>query len=205
MLHGQMDRGAAQRCKLMFRGEVATKDTRLLSAAFAAGLLSQAMPEEVNIVNAQVLLQDRGIELVAEASPERGDFNSLILTEVETDAKSYQAGGTLFGNRLARIVRLGDHRLEAYLDGILFVFTHKDVPGIIGNIGTIFGKHNVNIAQMAVGRREVEAGGEAIGVLNLDNLPPEEALEEALAIKDVLSAKVIRLPAAGEYPSWLVG
>lgn len=203
VLHGQMDRGAAQRCKLLFRGEVATKDTRLLSASFAAGLLSQAMPEDVNIVNAQVLLQDRGIELVAEASSDRGDFNSLILTEVETDAKSYQAGGTLFGNHLARLVRLGEHRLEAYLDGILFVFTHKDVPGIIGNIGTVFGKHKVNIAQMAVGRRE--SGGEAIGVLNLDNLPPEAALEEALAIKDILSAKVIRLPAAGEYPSWLVG
>ncbi len=205
MLHGQMNRGAAQRCKLLFRGEVATKDTRLLSAAFSAGLLSQAMDEDVNIVNAQVLLQDRGIELVAEASSDRGDFNSLILTEVETDAKSYQAGGTLFGNRLARLVRLGDHRLEAYLDGNLFVFTHNDVPGIIGSIGTIFGKHKVNIAQMAVGRREQEAGGEAIGVLNLDNLPPQEALDEALANPDILSAKVIHLPAAGEYPAWLVG
>lgn len=205
MLHGQMNRGAAQRCKLLFRGEVATKDTRLLSAAFSAGLLSQAMDEEVNIVNAQVLLQDRGIELVAEASSDRGDFSSLIMTEVETDEKSYQASGTLFGNRLARLVRLGDHRLEAYLDGNLFVFTHRDVPGIIGSIGTIFGKHKVNIAQMAVGRREEAAGGEAIGVLNLDNLPPQEALDEALAIPDILSAKVIHLPAAGEYPAWLVG
>lgn len=205
MLHGQMNRGAAQRCKLLFRGEVATKDTRLLSAAFSAGLLSHAMDEDVNIVNAQVLLQDRGIELVAEASSDRGDFSSLIMTEVETDAKSYQASGTLFGNRLARLVRLGDHRLEAYLDGNLFVFTHRDVPGIIGSIGTIFGKHKVNIAQMAVGRREEAAGGEAIGVLNLDNLPPQEALDEALAIPDILSAKVIHLPAAGEYPAWLVG
>ncbi len=205
MLHGQMDRGAAQRCKLLFRGEVAGKDTRLLSSAFAAGLLGQAMEEEVNVVNAQVLLQDRGIELIVEASCDRGDFNSIIITEVETDEKSYQASGTLFGNRLARLVQLGDHRLEAYLDGILFVFTHHDVPGIVGNIGTIFGKHRVNIAQMAVGRSEEAPGGEAIGVLNLDNLPPQEALDEALAIDDILSAKVIRLPAAGEYPAWLVG
>ncbi len=205
VLHGQMDRGAAKRCKLLFRGEVASKDTRLLSAAFAAGLLGQAMEEEVNIVNSQVLLQDRGIELVSESSCDRGDFNSIIITEVETDVKVYLAGGTLFGNHLARLVRLGDHRLEAYLDGVMFVFTHRDVPGIIGNIGTIFGKHQVNIAQMAVGRREEAAGGEAIGVLNLDNPPPQEALDEVLAVEDILSAKVIRLPAAGEYPAWLVG
>lgn len=205
VLHGQMDRGAARRCKLLFRGEVAGKDTRLLSSAFSAGLLGQAMEEDVNIVNAQLLLQERGIELVVESSCDRGDFNSIIITEVGTDQKSYQASGTLFGNRLARLVQLGDHRLEAYLDGILFVFTHRDVPGMVGNIGTIFGKHRVNIAQMAVGRREDAPGGEAIGVLNLDNLPPQEALDEALAIDDILSAKVIRLPAAGEYPAWLVG
>ena len=77
---------------------------------------------------------------------------------------------------MPRLIRLGDFRLEAYLDGILLVFTHHDVPGIIGTVGTIFGNHRVNIAQMAVGR--TAPGGAAIGVLNLDALPPPAALDE---------------------------
>jgi D-3-phosphoglycerate dehydrogenase len=81
------------------------------------------------------------------------------------------------------------------------VFTHRDVPGIIGRVGTIFGTHGVNIAQMAVGR--ASQGGEAIGVLNLDTRPPAAALDEVLSHPDILSASVIALPPAGELPSWL--
>ena len=205
LLHAQMDRGSARRCKLLFRGEVAGKDTRLLSSAFAAGLLAHAMEEEVNIVNSEVLLAERGIELVSETHSERGDFNSLILAEVETDTKAYRAAGTLFGSSLPRLVRLGDYRLEAYLDGVLLIFTHRDVPGIIGRIGTALGSHNVNIAQMAVGRAAESPGGDAIGVLNLDAAPSDEAVEQVLQHPDILSASVIRLPAAGELPAWLVG
>ena len=84
---------------------------------------------------------------------------------------------------MPRLIRLGDFRLEAYLDGNLLVFTHNDVPGIIGAVGTIFGKHRVNIAQMSVGR--TAPGGAAIGVLNLDSLPPAPALAEVSGHKDI--------------------
>ncbi len=66
---------------------------------------------------------------------------------------------------MVRLVQLDDYRLEAYLDGVLMVFTHRDVPGIIGRVGTIFGQHQVNIAQMSVGRASDKPGGDAIGVL----------------------------------------
>src|SRR5205809_8146291 len=96
--------------------------------------------------------------------------------EVKSGQESLIASGTLFGNDMPRLIRLGDFRLEAYLDGNLLVFTHNDVPGIIGAVGTIFGNHRVNIAQMAVGR--AGPGGQAIGVLNLDAVPPKEAVIE---------------------------
>ena len=82
---------------------------------------------------------------------------------------------------MPRLIRLDDFRLEAYLDGNLLVFTHNDVPGIIGVVGTIFGSHKVNIAQMAVGR--ATPGGAAIGVLNLDGLPAEDAVAEVRTTK----------------------
>jgi D-3-phosphoglycerate dehydrogenase len=75
------------------------------------------------------------------------------------------------------------------------------VPGLIGFIGTIFGKHNVNIAQMTVGRQV--PGGEAIAVLNLDNPPTDEALAEVRAHPQISSISVVKLPPAGEMPPWL--
>jgi D-3-phosphoglycerate dehydrogenase len=100
-------------------------------------------------------------------------------------------------------VRLGEYRLEAFLDGNLLIFTHDDVPGIIGSIGTTFGKHNVNIAQMAVGRAGSAPGGGAIGVLNIDGIPPQEAIDETLQHTHIHSVNVIELPAAGQLPTWL--
>src|SRR5262249_27003156 len=76
-------------------------------------------------------------------------------------------------------------------------------PGLIGFIGTIFGKHQVNIAQMTVGR--AAPGGEAIAVLNLDNLPPEEALKEVRSHPQISSVSVVKLPRAGELPPWFGG
>jgi D-3-phosphoglycerate dehydrogenase len=82
----------------------------------------------------------------------------------------------------------------------MLLFTHRDLPGLIGFIGTIFGKHQVNIAQMTVGRQQ--PGGEAIAVLNLDSLPPEEALEEVRAHPQISSTCVVKLPPAGQLPPW---
>ena len=93
----------------------------------------------------------------------------MIQAELVTEAGTHKAAGTIFGQNMPRLVQLGEYRLEAFLDGVLMIFTHRDVPGIIGRVGTIFGKHKVNIAQMAVGRASHQPGGEAIGVLNLDH------------------------------------
>ena len=203
LLLAQWHGGGASSCGLHYRGEVSQKDTRLLTTSFCAGLLERALEEEVNIVNAEILLHERGIELVEESRSDMGAFSSSILAEVRVEELTYHAGGTLFGNELPRLIQLGDYRLEAYLEGILLIFTHNDVPGIIGSVGTIFGRHNVNIAQMAVGRSGDAPGGDAIGVLNLDGIPPAEAIEEVEGQEYIHSVDVIKLPEAGIRPLWL--
>jgi D-3-phosphoglycerate dehydrogenase len=197
----QWSDGQISSCRISYRGEVASKDTNLLNSAFCAGLVESAMREAVNIVNARVLLQERGIDVIAESRPERGAFNASIVAQVTTSAGSYTAGGTLFGNEMPRLILLENFRLEAYLDGVLFVFTHHDVPGIIGAVGSIFGSHQVNIAQMAVGR--TAPGSEAIGILNLDAPPSAEAVAEVTAHPHIQRAAVVQLPAAGQLPDWL--
>jgi D-3-phosphoglycerate dehydrogenase len=200
LLHAQMDRGAITKAHLHYRGEVAHRSTRLLTAAFAAGLLEYRLGGPVNVVNAEVLARERGIEIVESSSPKAGDFGSLVQADVTTEGKTYTAAGTLFGQQYLRLVQLGPHRLDAYLDGIMLIFTHRDLPGLIGHIGTIFGRHQVNIAQMTVGRQA--PGGEAIAVLNLDSFPPDVAITEVKAHPQISSASVVKLPPAGQMPVW---
>jgi D-3-phosphoglycerate dehydrogenase len=201
MLQAQMARGTAKGATLRYRGEIAQKNTRLITASFAAGWMEAALEGQVNLVNAEVLAKERGITLVEEKSSDPGDFGTMVQTEVVTDHKSYIAAATLFGKQFIRLVRLGPYRLDAHLDGNLLVFTHRDKPGLIGFIGTTFGRHNVNIAQMNVGREY--PGSDAIGIVNLDAIPPDSALEEVRNHPDVLSMSLIKLPEAGAVPPWL--
>jgi len=203
LLMAQLDKATIKRCTLHYRGDVAGKNTKLITASFAAGLLEHALAEPINIVNAEVLLRERGIELVEETRGDMGAFTSVVLAEVSNDKRVYRAAGTVFGIDMLRLVQLDNFRLDAYLDGVLMVFRHKDVPGIIGTVGTIFGAHGVNIGQMAVGR--ASKGGDAVGVLNLDQAPSQAALDEVRNHPAIDSVSIIKLPAAGEKPPWLAG
>jgi D-3-phosphoglycerate dehydrogenase len=191
-------------CRLIYRGEIAGRDTKVLTSAFSAGLLQSALDEEVNLVNASLLLEERGISLSTESRSDMGAFRSTMGIELTgAGGESHKATGTVFGQSMPRLVSLDGYRLEAYLDGWLLVFTHQDVPGMIGAVGTVFGMHQVNIAQMAVGRER--QGGEAIGILNLDAEPSAEALAAVRKLPGISSAVSIYLPLAEELPAWLQG
>ena len=146
------------------------------------------------------MAQERGIEVVQQTSSQKGDFSTVVRVDLHTDKGVRTAAGTLFGNQFLRLVQLGSYHLDAYMDGVMLLFTHRDVPGLIGFIGTIFGKHGVNIAQMTVGRQQ--PGGEAIAVLNLDSPPPEEALREVRKHPQIGNVSVVRLPPVGQMPPW---
>lgn len=201
LLQAQTAQGAVRKATLSYRGELAGQKTRLLTAAFTAGLLEYRLSDGVNLVNAELLARERGIEIAESANPKKGDFAALLYTEVETEQGTTVAAGTLFGDQYVRLVQLGPYRMEGYLDGVLLVFLHRDVPGLIGFVGTIFGTYGVNIAQMTVGR--VAPGGEAIGILNLDSPPPEQAIAAVKGHPQISSVSVVKLPKAGELPAWL--
>jgi D-3-phosphoglycerate dehydrogenase len=200
-LLGQWHGGALESCELEVQGEISAKDTRVLVSAFCAGLIGDKI-EGANIVNAEVLCRERGIEIVHKSTVEHGAFSSVIEATVVGEGKKLRAAGTLFGKNMPRLVRLGEYRTEAYMDGVLLIFTHTDVPGIIGYVGNVLADEKVNIAQMAVGR-EGAAGGSAIGVLNLDNSASESAIKRVTENEAIESAKLIHLPPVGQLPDWL--
>jgi len=195
--------GGVNKVALHYRGEVAGRDTRMLNNAFCAGLLNRAIGDDANIINAEMLARERGIELTEQKSRETTSFASSISAEVSGDGLSVRAGGAPLGLKMPRLISIDDHRLEAYLDGTLVIFGHDDVPGVIGQIGNVFGRHKVNIGQMSVGRDSDSPGGAAIGVLNLDSPPAPEAIRELTSVPGVHTAKRIDLPKPGQLPYWL--
>ena len=200
VLLSQLDEQPPKAVSIAYRGEIASRNTRLITAAFAAGLLETAL-EDVNIINAEMLLRERGIELVEQSRTDPGAFSSVVAVDLVVGDHVHRAAGTLFGRSMPRLVQLEGHRLEAYLDGTLLIFMHEDVPGIIGNVGTAFGGTGVNIAQMTVGRST--PGGDAIGVLSLDQEPSDDSLTKVRTCEGIHSAKVCKLPMAGQLPYWL--
>ena len=203
LLLSQLKKSArVQSARLLYRGDAATKKTKLITAAFTSGFMASADDSGVNIVNAETLARERGIEITESSSSERGDFSTLVSATIVTDAGEFSAAGTIFGNQFLRLVKLGDFHLDAYLDGDLLMYHHIDAPGLIGFMGTAFGKHNVNIAHLALGRKV--AGGEAVAVLNLDGAPTPESLAEVSKHDKVIRVETVQLPAAGAPLPWLI-
>ncbi|MEM1226388.1 MAG: phosphoglycerate dehydrogenase [Planctomycetota bacterium] len=202
LLVHQWHAGGIDHVRVTYRGDVAGKDTRVLSNAICAGLLERVV-QDANIINAEMLLRERGIELAVEHNCDRGAFTSTITVEVSGGGKTAMAGGAILGHDMPRLIMLDGYRMEAFLDGTLMVFNHQDVPGMIGHVGTVLGSDNVNIAAMAVGREGNTAGGQAIGVLSLDSDVPAATIDKLLAIDAIQSVRVIQLPTAETLPAWL--
>jgi D-3-phosphoglycerate dehydrogenase / 2-oxoglutarate reductase len=204
LLAQQNKAGGVKGARIQYRGEAAAKKTKLMTAAFASGLLESALDERANIVNAEMLARERGIEITESMSNEAGDFSTLVTATLVTDQGELSAAGTTFGHEFLRLVRLGNFALDAYLDGLLLIYRHRDVPGLIGFIGTILGQHRVNIAHMALGRERNVPGGDSIAVLNLDNPPAADTLAELAKHPEVQGVELVRLPPAGAPLPWLV-
>lgn len=202
MLLGQWHNEPINECTLEFHGEISEQDTRPLVSAFCAGLIGDTI-ENVNIINAEALCRERGIEIVRKSSAGQTAFSSVISATVTGGGQTRHAAGTLFGKNMPRLIRLGEYQTEAFLDGNLLVFNHNDIPGIIGFVGSILAEEKVNIVQMAVGRSRTE-GGSAIGILSLDTTASPPALAKVNENDSIDSVHLIRLPAIGELPDWLM-
>jgi D-3-phosphoglycerate dehydrogenase len=204
MLSAQMQLGNIKSCKLRYKGEVSKRDTLLISSAFAAGLTTAAMNEEIGIVSASPLLKERGIDLVVEKTSEAGEFSSLITAELEGDQGTVSLSGTLFGNSMPRLVTIDNYQLEGYLDGNLIFVDHQDKPGVIGALGFALGKRNINISDMSMGRvKGAKPGGQSIAVLALDDEPDAQVLQEITALPQVTRVYSVKLPSSEALPGWM--
>jgi D-3-phosphoglycerate dehydrogenase len=122
---------------------------------------------------------------------EAEDFTNLINVTMKTNEERQLVGGTIFGKRDARLVRINDFRLEASMEGHLVLIYNIDTPGTIGAIGTTLGRHHVNISMMDVG--QVLERGQNIIFLRTDTLVPPHVVEELLRLENVNVVQVLEL------------
>src|SRR5208282_3615348 len=154
------------------------------------GFLAMAGGQEVNQVNVRSLAASLGLQVQEIKSSEQTDFIEWLHVAVFSGDQKFSAGGSVFGARsLPRIVRLQGQPVEIAPEGILFLMNNKDRPGIVGYIGTLMGKHQVNIASMTLNRDA--AGGSALTVLNLDSVPPPALLQEIQQDPDISNIRVV--------------
>jgi D-3-phosphoglycerate dehydrogenase len=188
---GQLVEGRFGQVNINYGGEINQYDLSPLTMAMIKGLLSPSLQETVNFINATSLAAERGIRIKESKLSKEHEFVTLIELQVKTDKEELKISGTLSSNKKPRIVKINDYYMEASPQGYMLVMQNMDVPGIIGGIGTLLGKHNINIAAMTFGRDT--PGGKAISVLNIDTPVSPEILEKIRKTENILGVKVIRI------------
>jgi len=164
-----------------------------VTRAVLMGFLSRAAVKDLNNINVRSIASTLGLTVEEKRSNEPVTFNEWLHVQAFNGAeKVISAGGTFFGSpNNPRIVRLYSTPVEIPISGTLLLLTNKDRPGIIGHLGTLLGKHSVNIANMSLHRDT--AGGHALTVLNLDSAPPQPVLDELERDPDISNVHVVQL------------
>ncbi|MBP9561748.1 MAG: ACT domain-containing protein, partial [Syntrophorhabdaceae bacterium] len=154
------------------------------------GFLGVYIQESVTYINAPYLAKDRNITVEETKTEQYDKFNDLILFILKTDKEELSIAGTVFSDKLGRIVLLDRFHLDVIPEGTFLHFRIFDRPGIIGKVGTILGNHRINISGLSVSRQQT---GEEVAFVSVDNPIGEEVLSEILAIDGMIEAKVIEL------------
>jgi len=188
---GQLAEGRLQELNITYSGEIIQHDLAPLTMALVKGVLTPMLQETVNFINAVSLAKERGIKINEAKSSREKEFVTLIQLEIKTDKVTKKIAGTLSANKQPRIVKVDDYYVELTPIGEMIFIENWDKPGIIGNLGTVLGKHNINIAAMTFGRQT--PGGRAISVLNVDTPVSLEILGKIKKLENILSVKVIKL------------
>ena len=186
---GQLTESGLQAVSVEYEGEVASLNTKALTAVVLQGLLAPQM-DAVNMVNAPHIARERNIAVSETRHERRGDYHSLISLTVTTDRRSRAVAGTLFAENRPRLVRIKGIEIEAELGPYMLYITNQDVPGIIGHIGTTLAQAGVNIATFHLGR--AAPGGDAIALIEVDEALDEAVLAAVRAIDGISQAIALR-------------
>jgi D-3-phosphoglycerate dehydrogenase / 2-oxoglutarate reductase len=186
------------RVQTEFLGRVADRDTRLLSIEALLGVLQGHTEEEVNEVNAPTIADERGIEVSETKRTSARDYTDLIRVTVSSSDSSVRVVGTVIGRRTRpHLLEAWGHRFDLQLEDHLTLFRYRDVPGMIGRVGTACGREGVNIISAAVGRQPDKGGagngGIATMAITTDSPMPKKVIDEIVASDGFVAGRTVSL------------
>ena len=176
---------------ISYQGEIANHDTRMIQAAVLAGLLAPVSTVNVNLINAPVLARQRGLSVTEQHNTVSREYVSMVSATLETTGGNLTLAGTSMRNE-PHIVKINDYWLDMVPNTPYLLFVdNQDQPGSIGAVGTIAGRHNINISFMEVGRLQLR--GRAMMVIGLDDPVPPEVMAEIKDLSHIYDARLATL------------
>ena len=190
-LVGQLAGGRVESLNVMLQGELTNSDSQPIVVAALKGLLSHALQERVNYVNASIEAKERGIHVVETRDANVKDYTGSLHLAARGSLGEHSVTGVLLGGNEIRITSINDFPINVPPTAYMLFTLHRDMPGIIGKIGSLLGSFNVNIASMQVGRKIVR--GDAVMVLSIDDPLPEGILSEITKVPGIRDAYTVTL------------
>ena len=162
--------------EVQYRGSIAEMAVEPVTLHFAIGLLGRHFEMPLNMVNVPVLAKERGISIDETKNPKAKDVAASFSAKVVTDKVTRTVTGSVFGGTLPRIIEIDGFNIEMTPQGAVLVIFNDDKPGVIGAVGTVCGRHNINICTMGVGQKPAEQ--KAMLAVSLDKEPETKVTEE---------------------------
>lgn len=186
----QIAPGRIQQVRIVYAGELAQVDTTPIKAAVVKGLLEHVIEDRINLVNAHIIARARGLTFIEEKHPGAEPFANILTLEITADGRERSIAGTIMRG-MSHVVRIDEYWIDFIPDGYLLVCYNEDRPGMIGQVGTILGRADVNIAFMQVGR--IVPRGRAMMVLGLDEPIPDPVLAEVRAVPGLYEVTQVKI------------
>jgi D-3-phosphoglycerate dehydrogenase / 2-oxoglutarate reductase len=190
LFQGQVFGHDLREIAIEYSGEVTEHDVKPITQAVLAGLLGPVI-ERVNMVNAAIVAEQRGIKVSESLSRRARDFASMIRVRAVTSERDSEVAGALFGRRDGRIVRINGFNLEAIPKGHMLFLFNRDLPGVLGSIATFIGDKGVNIGRLYLGRKKI--GESALALIQIDQAMSDESLRELASAPGVISVRQVKL------------
>lgn len=190
-LVSQLAGGRVEELTVSIQGDIASGDSKPIVIAALKGLLSHALQERVNYVNASIEAKERGIHVIETRDEDSRDYAGALNLKAKGSLGEHSATGVLLGGSEIRVTDIDEFPINVPPTQHMLFTLHRDMPGIIGKIGSLLGSFNVNIASMQVGRKIVR--GDAVMVLSLDDPLPEGILEEIIKVDGIRDAYTVNL------------
>jgi D-3-phosphoglycerate dehydrogenase / 2-oxoglutarate reductase len=193
---GLAEGSSVDRVEVELLGRIAERDTRPLAVAALLGVLEGHTEEEVNAVNAPAIAEERGIELAETRRTQARDFTDLVRVTVVAGTTRERVVGTTLGHlHRSHLLEAWGQRFNLQLEEHLALFRYRDVPGMIGRVGTAFGAHGLNISSAAVGHVPEDGPdhGLAVMVVTTDEAVPRAVIDEIVGLEGFVDGRGVGL------------